>query len=568
MFRKTLNYIKKNPASALFIFTGIFMCLVFSLLLSFRIMQADDYYYATFFKKGLGEFFRLTKDHFQNFNGRVLVHIFAQINLSLGHFAGSLLNSAIVFFIGFFAFKISGSKKGLAQLGVFISLFYALLCFSGFGVIKEAIMWTSAFYNYVFPFLILLLGLYFSEKNKLISFVFCFLSGATTEQWGVVAIVMLIVFHVGKHYKTFRHRFKDFLPSVLALLGYFTIFLSPATQGRINTTGHTTLAKSLFDIPRLSKVFFAEGSPIVLIVIFIVVMLLAAFLFKKRFMLLYSGFLPLSLILTLSMHKAYMATFIIFMCYLPVCFGVFFFEKHYTTAAFIVGALSSVLIMLPTNTFEPRIAFPLVILLGVAIMNTCLSMEVFSLKKVNILVLVGVIMFALITLYPSFMGFKYNSTIEKENLNAVKASRETGELYYNIDYDKNFAAKQMFNDGWFYTKFLELYSIEDCTVYIDSKNSIPIENYKSKALIYQGDVYIPMRTFLSEAGGTITLDTATTMTLNGKTLTLLDGVLTYHSPDGSIKYLIADDNRILNFYTLYIRSSVVNDALGTNLPTM
>ena len=80
----------------LVLINGIFD-LVFILLFSWVVMYADDYYYASFFKNGISSFISMNIDHYQTFNGRVLVHILAEIVLACKPVLFPLANIAMIF---------------------------------------------------------------------------------------------------------------------------------------------------------------------------------------------------------------------------------------------------------------------------------------------------------------------------------------------------------------------------------------------------------------------------------------------------------------------------------------
>jgi hypothetical protein len=136
--------------------------LLFFKLFSFAVMQSDDYYYASFFKGGLLNFFHLTADHFQNFNGRALVHIFAQFTLSFPMIVFAVFSSVILLFVCLSACEFFHIfRLGKKDTFLFIALFYALLMLLPLGQIKEALMWVSASFNYLFPALLTFFALVF-----------------------------------------------------------------------------------------------------------------------------------------------------------------------------------------------------------------------------------------------------------------------------------------------------------------------------------------------------------------------------------------------------------------------
>ena len=558
MFDKITQKLKSEPLYG-FLFI---LALLFMMLFSFCILQSDDYSYAAYFKDGLLGFFRLTKEHFISINGRALVHFFLHITLAMPAVFAVLIKSAVIFAIIFLSFKVSDTKN----TAFYFTAFYSLLLLAGKDVFTQAIMWSSGFFNYVFPAMLIFFALYLYKKGSAWQYLLFVLAGATTEQWGFTAFAIITATTLASYSSLRKLKLTSFLPSLSVLFGYITIFLSPATRSRITVSGHIPLSESLFDISRMSEAFLQSGSPVIIIVLFISTALLAAFLKKGTFTSLYAGVLPLFLILTLPIHKSYMASFILFFCFLILCSVLFFVKKLYFVSVCLFGALASVLIMLPTNTFDSRITFPLTLLLILAILTLINELQ-FSKKALtsaaSLLVIISLIVFC-----PSCMGYYKNHVTEQQNLAAIKASRKTNQLDYCIDYDKNYAVKQMFNDGWFYNAFISLYNLEDCRISLVSKNSVSLDSINTKGLLYNGEIYLPVREFLDENGGCLTTDKGIVMTLQDKTLTYLDGIFAYKTALGEDVYLVADDNRILDFYTLYIKLSVINDAFNLNIKGM
>ncbi len=563
MLEKITQKFKERPLDG-FLYIMVFAAVIFfALLLSFTILQSDDYGYSTYFAKGIFNFLKLTKEHFLTVNGRALVHFFLHITLALPAFAAVLIKSAVLFFTGFFSFKVT--RLHSKHMALYLVAFYAFFLLMGNNTLKETLMWTSGFFNYIFPALFVFVALYLHLTNSKWQYLFCFLSGATTEQWGISAFSLItacILFSRSAH----KRNALEYLPSVVTLLGYGTIFMSPATLSRISVSGHTEVSESLFDITRLSQAFFKTGSVIAIIVIFISAMIALAYFKKGAFKLLYTGALPLFLILTIKVHSSYMAPFIVLICYLLLC-GALLFKEGSFSAIFIFGALSSILIMLPTNTFDYRITFPSSLLLMLSIIY--LVFEMGFPDKITAYSAILLLLASLIAFYPSFKGFYGNHLVEKDNLEAIKKARETKILSYSIDYNKNYAIRQMFNDGWFYRQFISLYSLEDCTVYLDSENAAAIlldeKPLKAKAIISEGEAYVPLRAFINEAGGTIKTENGTDFIFNGNTLTYLDGMLMYKNSDGHEKYLVADDNSLPDFYTLYIKLDLLNTAFNISV---
>lgn len=564
MLEKTITKLKAKPLDGfLFILVALLAC-SFTVLFSFTILQSDDYSYSGYLKEGILNFLKLTKEHFITINGRAMVHFFLQLTLALPPFLIALIKSAIVFSVGLFSFKASPFKA--KNTALYLIAFFSFILLFGHNTIKETVMWSSGFFNYIFPALFLSLSLYFYQKGTRWHYLFFFLSGATTEQWGITSLCVLTLFVILSASLRERKRLKLYYPLLLCLLGYITIFLSPATLSRLTVSGHTTVTESLFDIPRLSRVFLAEGSSVAVIVTFILLMLIKAVTAKGYFRALNCLILPLALILTLPLHQSYMAAFIILCLSLFLSGALFLSHKEYFTGSVIMGACASVLIMLPTNTFDHRITAPCALLLAIASIMVFLDMKLP--EKAIHTAIITFLLVSLVAFSPSFKGFYNNHSIEKLNLSHIEEAKETKVLHYCIDYDKRYAIRQMFNDGWFYNEFVSLYSLEDCTIRIESKNSVELHSLKTKGLIYNNDIYLPARELLDEIGGSLLTEGGITLTCNNKTLTCLDGIFTYENAHGNKVYLKADENRIPDFYTLYIKLSLINEAFNLNIKAL
>ncbi|MGM9551567.1 MAG: DUF6056 family protein [Clostridia bacterium] len=560
---KMKNFLKNEPEKSALGAVLLTLLLISAVFFSFSVLQSDDYYYSTFWQKGPLEFIRLTINHFKTVNGRAIVHFFAQTALFLPRILRAVFHSLVILAIGILSGKFIGLDKSKKSLYIYLLLFYSAFYILSPKIMREAIMWTSAFYNYVFPALLILIALTLCKKKGFLTLLICFISGATTEQWGITSVAMIcaVLYFSLPVRKTFDILLKHFSPVFMALLGYMTIFLSPATLSRITNFAHAEVSASLFDLQRFGETLFTSSA--IHIVLFIVISMVPAFVNKGRYSILLFGFMPLFFTLTHNIHHSYISSLIVFLCYLLLCLWVFYKSE---SCVFILGAIVSLVIMIPTNTFEYRIAFPCVILLIISSLSILFSLKVHLHKKIILPVVSIVIIFSLALFYPTFMGFCKNYQIEKTNFDAIKDARNTSILYYNIDYNKNYAVRQMFNDGYFYQTFLSLYHLDNCKVILVSENNTPIK-YKGKILnvkgyMQDGITYIPMRAFLEETGGTIKVGSDVVMRLNGKSLTLSDGIFTFTDNSGKINYLIADDYKLNNFYTLYINEELCKKAFG------
>ena len=111
MLEKTVAKLKAKPFDGfLFILVALLVC-IFTILLSFTILQSDDYSYSGYLKDGILNFLRLTKEHFVTVNGRAMVHFFLQLTLALPPVLVALIKSLILFLVGLISFKASTSNS-------------------------------------------------------------------------------------------------------------------------------------------------------------------------------------------------------------------------------------------------------------------------------------------------------------------------------------------------------------------------------------------------------------------------------------------------------------------------
>lgn len=600
VLRTIIGKFKKDYAAAVLFALCAALFLLFLRLFSFSILQSDDYYYASFWKDGIASFIRLTCDHFQNFNGRALVHFFAQTVLYFPQAVRAAVSSVILLGIcllscGYFRIFKLGEKDS----ALFLSLLYMLMMMLGVSQMKEALLWYSAFFNYLFPALLALSALLLYELGSTAAYPLCFLAGATTEQWGAAALSMLLfaaldlfLSYIRSSPRTKKGNFKKgafsprilaryFAPPILSLLGYATIYLSPATRGRLvlSEPSFLTLKSDFFS---LSEVFISEGRTLIIPIVFICAVMSLALLKKRQYYFLLFGFIPIGLLTAAAVSgfntAVSAASLLALLCYMVLAFIIlFFFSPLKKTAVMIMGSFVSAIIMLPTATFEARISFPMALLSAIAalsVFTVTINEQPFIRMRKSIIypaLSLAVLVIASALFAPSYAGFKYNHTIETENLSAIREAHKTKVLHYNIDYDKKYAMRQMFNDGWFYNEFVSLYDLSDCEIVFESGilSRVCCRGKDTSAVAPEegGKKFIPVRAALSALGGDVTVSENgdVTMTLYDYVMTLSDGILTYRDSDGVTHYEVADDHKSLSFYTLSLDKEILEDAFGLKI---
>ena len=482
---------------------------------------------------------------------------------------------------------------GIRNLGArdylfFTAAFYILIMFSGRGVMKEAFMWMTAAFNYVLPCLFIILALIFYEKRSPAVYLFAFCAGASTEQWGAASCAMMFLFafikiseHIASLPRTKKGALRKnalnagyfaaaFSPLVPAAIGLATIFLSPATQNRFVTRVSFNLAR---DFVRLSEIFVSKECDAAIILIFCAVLSLLPISRKKIYLPFLSS--PAALLLNIlslvfpALSPWAFAAFLVQALLAAIIFPFTFFKK---TGVFSLGALVSALVMLPADTFEPRVTAPAALLLIIAVLPMILvylneSPKIRLKKGILYPFLLLASLFVSASFFaPSYAGFYKNHLIERENLRNIREAKETGVLRYNIDYDKRFAMRQMFNDSYFYANFISLYSLEDCDVILESSVYPRIflngEPTGLVAPVEYGETYIPIAAIARAVGGEVAADAnIVSISIGGKTLLLKDKVFEY----AATRLDSTDLNTKRDFYTLSVVPEIIENAFDIKI---
>lgn len=209
------------------------------LLFFLQIYSCDDHLYTCFLDHGLGKFLELMQWHYKEWNGRLLVHGVASVALHFGHISVAVMGLAFLWGCCLLGLRLSGAK-GLPLTGLVLCLAGILLL--PLAVLQEGVMWISAFYNYVFPFLLLAALLLLLRRQRsaerlrwyeapaLLLLAFC--CGFSTELYGLLCCALLgwtLLWALLRREK----RPWLILPALAAAAGGLAlILLSPATAGR------------------------------------------------------------------------------------------------------------------------------------------------------------------------------------------------------------------------------------------------------------------------------------------------------------------------------------------------
>ncbi len=492
-------------------------------LMYITVYSSDDYWYSTFLDSGLARWAELTRYHYETFNGRVLVHAVAQVILHFGNWFFALAGTALCVLMPAAASRAEGAPR--RRLPAALLVFGAGLLAMPGAMITHAFMWISAFCNYALPTamcfgLVWLLSRALGrERMRAADWAACvpagFLCGATTEQSGLVALCIALFFCLCALAKRRGALPGAFLTALAAAAGLYTIFLSPATRSRFgqetDTGSLAGLLQSISDGFEVSADILGGGltTAALLAALFAAGGIVLARLSRRR------AAAPVCLVpaaaaaaapfCTGGVRLALVAAALISAAALAL---VLLRYGRRTSALLLLAGVASFCVMLPTNSAGERMLMPFhLYALGAACLLIPEAMEPWRAPLSALLPALAAC--ALIALrVPLFSACWGNHQVEALNRGYEEAARESGELWYCMDYDMACTHTKPFNDAYFYGTWLEsagfpggegvkvyLYSEELPAVYVNG------ERLTSPALKGEDGWLLPLRGIVEALGG-------------------------------------------------------------------
>ena len=402
----------------------------------------------------------------------------------------------------------------------------------------------------------------------------CFACGATTEQSGLLAVCVALFYLAVRLFTRPRLCLAPLLGVLSAAAGVVTIFLSPATRTRLDTESSAdTLAEWFGHLVD----HFVEYAGILntgrTIAALLALFFIAAALGLRRsgakkpvwIPFLIAAVLPPATLFTAGDTRAWL--YLAVLALLLVCAIALLCRGRRAECLLTLCAVGSVVVMLPTNTGGERVLLPfyLYILTAAALMagHELIERPALGLTAAAI-ALVGMIAYR----GPVYEGFLCNYRIEQRNREYVEEAKETGVLYYDMDYDLVYTHSKAYADGYFYDTWFESTGLDRDTtkVYFLSEGRPAVyvngERLTSPALAgSQGQNMLPLRGIVEGLGGTVdTVDGGISVSLAGRAYSI-----TYPSwntaliswPGGGLEV-----ERHLNYFQTLLDARAFTDAFG------
>ena len=474
------------------------------------VYSSDDYWYSTFWDKGLLAYLELMVYHYQEFNGRVLVHVVAHIVLELGQWAFVLMCCGLSVTACLAAVRGAGLKKD--QLPAVMCLFLTGMLCMPLSIFNQGVMWISASCNYLFPAVLTCLMAASLERRSGWCFLLAFLCGATTEQMGLAAVVLALAYALDGAIR--RDQLARGIGStVSALAGVVTIFLSPATAGRADRRVHMDSLAVVLETFR--KAILKEAELLTLnpapVVVMLAILVLGALVLLRR-----KGWKWTAILGTIGCAGLIVGSFysewirligyvLGFAALAGMSVALMAGGERFAGGLTLTG-LAAAAVMLPTNTVEPRVMLPVYLLL---LVSACV-LGVRLLRSGAAVAVLGVILSFSVSV-PAIGGYWHNYQIDLENKGYVQTDRDQEAIRYCTDYDMDYTWVKAYSDPYFRMKYMESIGLPEHTpARFFSWNDIAAQIQCGDQILFRppwlwedGTVMFPLRETVEALGGSL-----------------------------------------------------------------
>ncbi len=476
-------------------------------------LYGDDFTYGTYYMDGFGEFLRLNVRHYQLVNGRAFVHLVLESVLA---FRDRLFFIVLPLLVcgAFTAFyKSFVCNKERTKLITFLTLSISgVMCLSVI-VLREGLLWMSGAMNYIFPLIFTYSTFYIAEKAdegkcRWYYLFIAFFAGATTEQGGAMSLAVAIMYIF--YYRIItgkKPEKKVYIIAFIVFLGYLSIFLSPATFGRLfaetakQSEGLNNRFKHLF------LLCFGEGGALWLFVL--AELSLLTELARKNKYLLFGGLILLaaSTVIIIFISQSAGGFFMIGLIALTAI-AMLVTKTSPKLATAMIAAGAGIVMLVCSTSFGYRNLIPAYFTMIAVIAAVPLK---FLSKRVSVLEVLAsgaVVATALIIFTPVLSGYAENRKVLNQNLAAYE---NEAVIDYNLGVKYPYNYVQFFEvNGVYRREFKKLYHIpEDTKIRFCGEK---FEDFSCNGIeckpvyINNGIRYYPLRDVLEKNGWEVSYD--------------------------------------------------------------
>lgn len=515
-----MNKSKKilTVTSAVSLLAATVICWLLLELIS--IVSIDDAMYAGWTQHGFKYFLERNVWHYTNFNGRFFVHLVMQIVL---FFEEHLYAIIFPFFISVstFIFATVAKKEWSIHKKLFASAL-SLLAYLALGrtVLTSTAMWVAGGFNYIFPLLAVALFyiLFLRQRKKSVSMLyllpFAFLCGATTEQYGMYTVGLIVMTYAFDIIDNKKFDFRSIAYLGASISGLMTILLAPPTMSRINDT-----KRSLFDgILHNWSFLGGKNSEVIFPILFMA--LIGVFALCKKSRSDDNGkkikYRPYSRWLICGLpFAAISAIFALFGIYVVSAVLTFIFviltattmlckKETRELGKMVVCGFGTFFMMSITTMAANRTCVPCILSLTIVLVIMFIDVVSEINKKAIVSALTVALSVVCLCSYTfSFVKYQRESVYCREVYEEMKASSKTGIIHSNWDetlaVKKNIYRNKMLTDVYPLMYYQEKYNIPDNVKYIITSEKYEVYNLccdglysQAPAIKQDGYVYVPL----------------------------------------------------------------------------
>jgi len=574
-------------------------------------VYSDDYWYGTFYDNGFRGFLKNMAEHYLHTNGRFYVHLIVPTVLLFDTKLFLFLSPVLLALLYWLGAKMTNDR--LPPEGTLFAAALGVLATMACDVqyLRMTLLWISAYFNYVFPVLMTAAAAccqkrwYDGKQSKaghVGGLVLAVLAGASTEQCGIVTLLVLWGFAVLSRLfaKTPRNRAWGY--PLFALAGFLTILLAPGSWARVGRGVDGGILSCLHPTVFLARFFDAMiyvvkyPSTVILLAASGVLVGLQPAFDRTLPRTMAFGYLTAAgqlLFWALGLQKAACVWAALSLLALAVL--LLLRREYWMTGLLVLGSLASHMMLIITTLGSERTAFIGIVALLIAALS--LLMRLFYREtrdgkpipstpegqkrcRAAKLAVFGALCLLFVGAYiPTLRGYTASKKIVDENLRSVEESRTTGVCYFNLDIDPRYRFTMPFEGTYFYNTFRAYYHLSDDTKLVFTSRKWKLADISSGSdtcvfptLEDSRGVWFPLEYAVQAVGGqaeyswknhsyTITLGTLTYLAKE-------DGTLYLYQKDGSKKEIAKDFTILPPFsetYTLlYCPADKLHDYLGIN----
>lgn len=442
-------------------------------------VYSDDYWYGTFFQNGFSGFLREMYQHYMQTNGRLYVHAIIPVVL--------LFDTKLFIFLSpvlLAALYAMGAKALNAELkfsSVLLAAALGILCTLACDVryLRMSLLWISAYFNYIFPVCMTAAAALFQQRwyagrqgrtGHVFGLIFAVLAGASTEQCGIVSLVVVWGYAILNRIWGGVERKRCWGYPLFVLLGFLTILCAPGSWARVDRGVEggifSCLIPSVFVRRFYDAIIYAVKYPSAVALLALTDVTAGLLCCRDRRL---SRWLLVGFPLAALQILAYVLGWSGFACVLYavslLALAVLFLlrREYWMTGVMLLGSLASNMMLIITTLNSERMAMIGMVTLILVMLDLLLRLTQTLRRGWACAVLCLLAAVCCAAYVPTLKGYTESKKIVDANLASIARSRETGVAEFNIDIDPRYRFTMPFEGSYFYNNFRNYYHMDPDT---------------------------------------------------------------------------------------------------------